>query len=248
MRPAMECEEKSIERREEELKALRSKVSSLRKENARLKRGLECTSAGILKAVCAVSEQFFHSTPQDEKSIRDLVAPIGEAAMISRISIYENTLGVDGELLTNKQYEWTAPDITPAHDEPKLQVYSWKDRSLRRWRHLLSQGSIIYGLVKDLPPEERNALGLHDTVSVAVLPIFSGKRWWGFISFEEIRGKREWSPTEVDALKTAADILGVLIYRKQMLDERKESERTFRNLSEEISDVDRYALEFNNHV
>ena len=71
----MECEEKSIERREEELKALRSKVSSLRKENARLKRGLECTSAGILKAVCAVSERFFRSTPQDEKNIRDWLPP-----------------------------------------------------------------------------------------------------------------------------------------------------------------------------
>ncbi|MGA1795441.1 MAG: PAS domain S-box protein [bacterium] len=232
----MEHEEKNTARLKAELTALRRTVSSLRKENARLKRDLECSGARILKAVCAVSEQFLRSAPQDDKVMQDMVAPLGEVTMMSRISIYENTVGVDGDLLTSKQYEWAAPDIIPSHDVRRLQVYSWKDTSLRRWRDLLSQGGIIYGPVKDLPAEERDALGLQDTVSIAVLPIFSGRRWWGFIRFEQTRRKREWSPTEVDALKTAADILGVLIYWKQMMDQRKESERRFRNLSEEISD------------
>jgi len=194
------------------------------------------SNARILNAVCAISEQFLCSIPRDEKDIQDLVAPLGEAAMMSRISIYENTVGVDGDLLTSKQYEWTAPDIIPALGTRELKVFSWKDKSLKRWKDLLSQGSIIYGLVKDLPPGERDALALHDIASIAVLPIFSGTRWWGFISFEETHKEREWSSTKIDALKTAADILGALIYRKQMMDERKESERKFRNLSEEISD------------
>ena len=46
-----------------------------------------------------------------------------------------------------------------------------------------------------------------------MIPIFVGTKWWGFISFDECKRNRIWDEDEIDALKTAAAVIGAAIKR-----------------------------------
>jgi PAS domain S-box-containing protein len=61
-----------------------------------------------------------------------------------------------------------------------------------------------------------------------VAPIFVGDSWWGFVGFDDCRTAREWSPVEIEALKTAANVLGAAIQRKQAEVALMESEKKYR--------------------
>jgi diguanylate cyclase (GGDEF)-like protein len=50
--------------------------------------------------------------------------------------------------------------------------------------------------------------------SLAVVPIFFDHTWWGFIGFDQCRQKKTWSQVEIDALHTAARIIGAAIARQ----------------------------------
>jgi PAS domain S-box-containing protein len=48
------------------------------------------------------------------------------------------------------------------------------------------------------------------------MPIFVNNSWWGFIGLDECCTPREWNEAELNALGTAADIIGAAIHRKRV--------------------------------
>jgi len=67
---------------------------------------------------------------------------------------------------------------------------------------------------------------------VAVVPIFSGHSFWGFMGYDESRSKRDWTPMEIQALRTAANILGAAIQRERAEEILRTSEAEYRSLFE----------------
>jgi len=49
--------------------------------------------------------------------------------------------------------------------------------------------------------------------SLIYVPIFIDHTWWGFIGFDQCTHRNRWLQVEVDALRTAAKILGAAISR-----------------------------------
>ena len=43
------------------------------------------------------------------------------------------------------------------------------------------------------------------------VPIFVDGDWWGFIGFDDCTTEREWSPAEIDALRTASSLIAAAI-------------------------------------
>ena len=69
--------------------------------------------------------------------------------------------------------------------------------------------------MREFPQSEREVLAAHDILSIAIVPIFVERMWWGFIGFDECLAEREWAAPEIEALRAAADILGAALQRKQ---------------------------------
>jgi len=90
--------------------------------------------------------------------------------------------------------------------------------------------------VRTFPAEERAVLEPQGIVSILVLPIVVGGRWWGFIGFDETRQPRVWKDAEVSLLKTAAEILGTFFTRKQYEKMLKESEKRYKSLFNSTND------------
>jgi len=168
----------------------------------------------ILQAVAFTSQRLLQTESWDQ-AMKEILARLGQAADVSRVYIFENHKADDGTLLTSQRYEWVAPGITPQIDNPELQNFPWVESGFERWVTILSRGEAVAGLVREFPESERAILELQDIRSILVLPIFVGEQWWGFIGFDECRSERRWDGSEQEALRTAANAIGVAIQRRQ---------------------------------
>jgi PAS domain S-box-containing protein len=189
-------------------------------------------SDAILQAVSFAAESFLKS-PDWEKSIQEVLMRLGKEAGVSRVYIFENHPSKEGELLTSQRYEWVAPSITPQIDNSDLQNFSHRANGLARWEEMLSQGHPIQGHLREFPESEREVFSAQRTQSIVVVPIFIEQEWWGFIGFDECLTERQWSVSEVDALKIAAGTLGAAIQRKQAEETLHAERERFRSLSED---------------
>lgn len=191
----------------------------------------------ILEAVSSAAGQLLKAASWEE-DIQEVLERLGQATQASRVYLFENHTAADGTLLTSQRYEWAAPGIRPQIDNPDLQDFPYLAGGFERWVAMLGRGQPIYGQVRDFPAGEQPILAAQEIRSIAIMPIFVGQEWWGFIGFDECRAEREWSVAELDALRTAADILGTAIQRQQAEEELRRvkefNESIVRNMAEGI--------------
>lgn len=169
----------------------------------------------ILEAVSFVAEHFLQ-TERFQENVETALEKLGEATRSSRVYIFENGPTRDnGDVTMNQRYEWTAEDVEAQIDNPDLQEVLYRETGFGRWMETFLAGKPVYGHVRDFPEGERALLEPQAILSIAVVPIWVGGQWWGFLGFDDCRWSRDWSPVEVDALRTAAGALGAAIQRQR---------------------------------
>jgi PAS domain S-box-containing protein len=127
--------------------------------------------------------------------------------------------------------EWAAPGVTTRLDDPALHDLALDEAGLGRW-HTLARGEPIHGPIRTLPPGEQRFLAARGVRSIVAVPTFVGEQWWGVLGVTDDVNERLWDPAEIDALTTAATMLGATIARQQADEELRESEERFRQLAE----------------
>jgi PAS domain S-box-containing protein len=190
----------------------------------------------ILRAVAFAAECFLKRPSSWEESIGVVLERLGRAAEASRVYVFENYTGTDGEGWTSQRYEWVAPGISPQIDDPSLKAFSYPATGFDRWPDTLGRGDLIHGHTRTFPEGERQVLAAQDIESLAVVPVFVEGGWWGFIGFDECEHEREWSDAEIEALKAAADTLGAAIGRDRAGRALRESEERYRAVVEHATE------------
>jgi PAS domain S-box-containing protein len=185
----------------------------------------------ILEAVSFAAENFLKAAKWQE-NIEDVLAHLGLAAQASRAYIFENTYDQNGSVLSSQRFEWTSPGVTPQIKNRDLQNVALGHIDSGRWLKLLSENQPLYGDVENASKSQKALLDAQGILSIVVVPIFSGPTFWGFMGYDECRVRREWTPMEIQALKTAADILGAAIQREQAEEILRLSETEYRSLFE----------------
>ena len=168
----------------------------------------------ILETVSFAATRFLASLSWEE-TIPELLKRLGESAQVSRVYIFENYIGDDGTLLLRMSHEWTAPGIPPRMGMPELQSLSLRRTGIVRWEDTLRSNQPVYGVVDQLPENEQQILRGQDILSIAVVPIFNGTKWYGAIGIEDNASRREWMKEEIEALQAAAAALGSSIQRRR---------------------------------
>ena len=220
----------NIDRRDYESRTYRFRSTEefeLEREERKLAIKLLRRRDDILKAVHLFTERFLRM-PLTESSIEPILETLGHAAEVSRVYIFENRTRKDSALVTNQRYEWVAPGIKAQLDNNNLQELPWLEAGFQRWVETLGGHELIHGHVSEFPEPEKKLLLAQDIISIMVAPIFVGKKWWGFIGFDDCLSAHEWSPVEIEALKTAANVLGAAIQRTQADEALLASEKKYR--------------------
>jgi PAS domain S-box-containing protein len=166
----------------------------------------------ILEAVSFAAQRLLLAADWKE-AIQSVLARLGEATAVSRVHIFENHRGRNGELLTSQRFEWVAPGIASDINNPKLQGFPWEAGGLGNWATTFRQGEVIQFRVSDLPPQQR-ALLPQGIRSLIEIPLFAGSECWGSIGFHDCIDERQWSSPEMEALRAAGGTLGAAIHRQ----------------------------------
>ncbi|MBE9562069.1 MAG: PAS domain S-box protein, partial [Proteobacteria bacterium] len=166
----------------------------------------------ILEAVSFAAEKFL-TYNQWSKSIPEVLARLGKTMSISRVYICENHNDAQGTLLNSMRYEWVADNIKPQINENQNSAYSPNFGFLTG---ILSQGDVFHGSVQNFPKQIAQLFTVRDIRSIAIVPLFVGKKWWGFIGYDDCVKEQEWLPIIIKAFKIAANILGAAIQNEQI--------------------------------
>jgi len=177
----------------------------------------------ILNAVSYAAARFL-GTANWDSDIRDVLARLGSAAEVSRVYLFAGDRDEGGTLWMRLQHEWVTAGLEPFANDPQRREFAPVARGLARWAGL-EHGDVFDGPVSSFPPAERpyfESLGLR---SVAVVPVFVGEVWWGFLGFAHDDSDREWARATIAALRAAAATLGAAIYRNRVEEALREDVR-----------------------
>ncbi len=188
----------------------------------------------ILDTISFVAEHFLRTDDLDV-SIQVMLERLGKATGVSRVYVFENHMSNNGLLIMSQRYEWVSEGIAPQINNPELQALPYGEAGFARWIEVLESGQAIYANVATLPEPEQVILVSQDIFFIAIVPVFIGPQWWGFIGFDECVTERVWSEIDIRALSAAATIMGSAIRRK-MADEERET------LQQQIIDSQQAAL------
>lgn len=175
----------------------------------------------ILEAVSYAAKRFLVSSDW-AACLPDILERLGKAAGVSRLYLFNNFNDASGELMTSQLFEWSVDHDLSQTENPECQIHSWYGGGMERWIPILAQGETIHGHVKDFPESEKALLAPQGIRSILVVPVFVESEWWGFMGYDECQREREWSSAEIDALKTAADTLGVAVERARLDEQRRQ--------------------------
>jgi len=181
----------------------------------------------ILHAVSFAAGGFLR-TREWQASADALLRELGAATGVHRIYVFENGTGPAGERTGSQRFEWVAAGVTPQIDNPELQNLPYEAGGFGRWATLFAAGDVVAGPVARMPDGEREFLASQGIQSLAVVPIFAGDGWWGFMGFDDCGAPRDWSPGELEALRAAAGALGAAIHRARTEDALRQSEAQLR--------------------
>lgn len=161
----------------------------------------------IMSAISAAAAQFLKESTW-EHSIPTVLERIGRAADVSRVYVVMNYRDEHNTIYSSLCYEWASPSVDAHINNPAVRHVPLLEAGFSRWEKNLSHGNPIYGLVRDMPPREQTFLQSLGSLSIAAMPIFVDKQWWGFIVFDECHTERMWTGMELDAFRAAASIFG----------------------------------------
>ncbi len=169
----------------------------------------------ILRVVNLVAEQFLTSS-EWEQNVPQVLEQLGIAAQASRVYIFERFVAETGVSFVSQRYEWVAEDIEPQIDNPDLQNLPWREAGFARWEAAFEKGQIVSGRVREFPASEQELLAAQGILTIAVVPISLDDKMWGFIGFDDCLHEREWSDSELGALRAASDILSAALARRNI--------------------------------
>ncbi len=168
----------------------------------------------------------FNSTDEFENSINNAIRLAGEFTKVSRVYIFENYK--DGEF-TKNTYEWCNENIQSHLDNLQNIQYS----SVPSFKKILNtKGIIISENISELPQDLKEALEPQGIKSIVTFPIYIKNKFFGFIGFDECERNRKWDSSEVELLKTIANIISTVFEHRKTENELKKSERFLRKMAD----------------
>jgi PAS domain S-box-containing protein len=191
----------------------------------------------ILTATGFAAERILNSNLEPD-AFTDALRILGESADVDRAYVFCIHPGaIAEEIRCSQLHEWCRPGISPQIDNPELQNFCFADVGCQRWFDELSANRAISGNVRDLPFQEQPPLLAQSICSLAVMPIFTHGKIWGFIGFDHCERSYVWTEDTVGCLRVAARVFGAAFERRDYKRQNDELAAEYRRLLDDVREV-----------
>ena len=191
---------------------------------------LEAHRRDILLEAIARSAKELLRTSDMTRSVPKMLEDIGHAANVDRVHL----LSVDpagpideGRIIAHNR--WSAAGISTPAIFNDARGRTMVEVGLVSWLPRLMGGETIAGHARNFKEPARKFFEFGGVKSTLAFPVFVEGRWWGFIGFDDCRSEREWSPSEIDTLKTLAELVGAAITHTSGLQKLSDANRIIEN-------------------
>ncbi len=171
-----------------------------------------------------------------ETGLRRVLAILGETTGADRVFIWTIHPGPDGgdeSLHFSRLYEWSGPEAPPLGPaEIRARPIS---STMPEWLPLFQAGQTINVLTRDLHSPVRALLERRGVLSVLAAPILCHGRLWGFLTFDDCRDERVWSPAEVNISRATATLVGTAVQNRGVTDALAEARNDLEKQSVQLA-------------
>jgi PAS domain S-box-containing protein len=199
----------------------------------------------ILEVVSTAAERFLDSTVWEEQ-IGRVLEQLGRITGADRAFLYENQVAQDGAIVTVRRYGWLNPDSRGIVHPQALDGMPIGNLGLTGAMGELRAGRILQLRREDSPPELSEVLERVGIGALVIVPILVGDELWGYFGMAEHSTPRIWLHVELEALRTAGNIIGALVRKRRVEAALRASEQRYRTLVEgtkqSIVLIDRYGV------
>ena len=203
------------------------------------------TEAGIrkresmLEAVTFSAERFLKASNWRENM--DMVLErLGREFDATHAYLFEHHPNSEKKTVSFMSYEWTAAGYPSDQDNGLFQGTHLLDGGEETTDDILRRGVVFVGNTFTFPETEKERLKQLGVKAMIELPLFVKGEWWGTVGLDDMKEEREWTTSEIDALKIAVGILSAAVQRQEAEAAVQESERIYRQAIEAAGAVPYY--------
>ena len=161
--------------------------------------------------------QVLYDTNDIDAAVESILEIIGRRFDVSRAYVFENS--ANGKY-TNNTYEWCNEGIQPQKEF--LQQYPYEN--VKGYKALFQDRSIFYCRdIHSLTPEQTRLFESQGVCSTLQCALYDGKKFRGFIGFDECTGLRMWNKEEIGMLSLIAQLLTTFLLKKRDADHREQT-------------------------
>lgn len=193
----------------------------------------------VLIAINTMAHSFLQHTDWQEALNQELFR-LKKAARTSAIFLYRND---------NGDAPQGATKLLAFNTNPKARArkrIDYKKHHLLRWKQMLQRGDAVIGNFDDFDRSKQRLLHAFKIDSLLMLPVFVGKRWWGFLGIGNT-AMQPFKEGDVEILSTVASILGSAINNQRNFKSLQMSSAVFKHTVDGvlITDADNRILHVN---
>lgn len=163
--------------------------------------------------------------------VQDFLKRLGRATDMSRVTLFEVHPGPDGHRVQSCRFDWAGQGLSPLTTDPRYRNMPLSDgqdpEQLGEWAQKRERGEIVQAKLSETTGYTRQVFLEHGTLSFISVPIMVGRKWWGFLGFDDCKEERGWSAEEIHVLKTAAALIAGAVEREQADEKIRLSEERY---------------------
>lgn len=152
-------------------------------------------------------------TSEWRQAMPAVLSLLGQGADADRAYLMENRSLPDGRVAATMCAEWTTPGVPSRIYAPLSHEMAYDQPGFRSWADSLKSGRSLEAYLEDIPEPQRSYLREQGIRSLVAIPVFVGRDWWGFLGFDFCTREKRCTPVVLDALRTAAGLLGNVLMR-----------------------------------
>ena len=141
--------------------------------------------------------------------VKDFLKRLGRATEVSRVTLFEVHEAANGERVQSCRFDWADSGLTPISGDPRYHDMPIRDEGEKGddWAIRRARGEIVKAKLSETTGYTRQVFLEHGTLSFISISIMVGRKWWGFLGFDDCKEERNWSAEEIHVLKTAAALI-----------------------------------------